>query len=172
MPAGSSIVVRPAAHTDFWQRTHYGFQADTGHFLALLVPANFTCETELIFYPVHQYDQAGLMVRLSPECWLKTSVEYEPNGPSRLGVVVTNNGYSDWSTQNFDPAQRSIAFLIQREGSDYIVFYRVPPSSEWIQIRVAHLIEDTGKPVLVGLYACCPNADGFQITFNYLTVQT
>ena len=30
------------------------------------------------FNPVHRYDQAGLMVRVSPTCWLKTSVEHEP----------------------------------------------------------------------------------------------
>jgi hypothetical protein len=29
------LVVEPAAETDFWQRTHYGFRNDSGHFLHL-----------------------------------------------------------------------------------------------------------------------------------------
>lgn len=164
------LEVRPAAQTDFWQRTHYGFRADTGHFLALELEGDFRCETELTFSPAHQYDQAGLMVRLSPACWLKTSVEYEPEGPCRLGAVVTNGGYSDWSTQDFDPAQRSIAFRVDREGSDYMVFYRVPPAAEWTQIRVAHLMEDQGGPVQVGLYACSPKAAGFEARFDYIRI--
>lgn len=45
--------------------------------------------------------EAGLMVRFSKDTWLKTSVEYIPDDNSKLGVVVTKNGYSDWSSQDF-----------------------------------------------------------------------
>lgn len=167
---GSLLEVRPAAQTDFWQRTHYGFRADTGHLLALDVEGDFRCETELTFRPAHQYDQAGLMVRLSPDCWLKTSVEYEPEGLCRLGAVVTNGGYSDWSTQDFDPGLRMVAFRVDREGSDYMVFYRAPPAADWTQIRVAHLMEDQGGPVQVGLYACSPKGAGFEVRFDYIRI--
>src|SRR6476646_1066631 len=95
--------IEPDGGTDFWQRTHYGFEADNGHFLAAEVPGDFVATTQVRFHPVHQYDQAGLMVRVSPACWLKTSGEYEPAGPSRLGSVVTNYAYSDWSTQEVAP---------------------------------------------------------------------
>src|SRR3954454_20249140 len=91
--------VEPDGGTDFWQRTHYGFEADNGHFLFAPVAGDFVLTTKVRFHPAHQYDQAGLMVRVSPSCWLKASVEYEPAGSSRLGAVVTNYAYSDWSTQ-------------------------------------------------------------------------
>ena len=97
--ATGSLRIYPDAETDFWQRTHYGFRVDNGHFLFPPVDGRFVMTTHVRFEPVHQYDQAGLMVRLSPDCWLKTSVEYEPGPTNRLGVVVTNTGYSDWSTQ-------------------------------------------------------------------------
>lgn len=43
--------------------------------------------------PLQRFDQAGLMVLLSPSCWLKTSVEAGGGGrPNQLGVVVTNAG--------------------------------------------------------------------------------
>ena len=70
----SRLVVEPAAESDFWQRTHYGFQADNGHFLYADAPGDFVLETRVTFEPAQQYDQAGLMVRLSADCWLKTSV--------------------------------------------------------------------------------------------------
>src|SRR5438552_14345787 len=80
--------VEPAAATDFWQKTHYGFEADNGHFVFAEVTGDFVLSTRVRFQPVHQYDQAGLMVRVSAACWLKTSVEYELTGASRLGAVV------------------------------------------------------------------------------------
>jgi regulation of enolase protein 1 (concanavalin A-like superfamily) len=80
---------------DFWQRTHYGFEADNGQILFAPVAGDFVLATQVRFHPVHQYDQAGLMVRVSPSGWLKTSAEYEPIGPSRLAAVVTNDTSSD-----------------------------------------------------------------------------
>src|SRR5438128_292054 len=77
-PGAGRLRVQPDAETDYWQRTHYGFTIDNGHFLYLEVGGGFVMTTHASFQPAHQYDQAGLMVRLSADCWLKTSVEYEP----------------------------------------------------------------------------------------------
>ncbi|MGE0760546.1 MAG: DUF1349 domain-containing protein, partial [Pirellulaceae bacterium] len=62
----SCLRVEPDAGTDFWQRTHYGFEADNGHFLFTQVAGDFVLTTQVRFHPIHQYDQAGLMVRVSP----------------------------------------------------------------------------------------------------------
>ena len=163
------LVVAPAAGTDFWQRTHYGFRVDRGPCLMTPVSGDFTIEAEVSFRPVHQYDQAGLMVRLSPDCWLKTSVEYEPDGPSRLGVVVTNNGWSDWSTQDFKGD--GISLKVSRVAGDYSVHALL--SGDWTQLRICHLAEDDGvRPVTAGLYACSPQGAGFQATFRRLCILT
>ena len=90
------------AGSDFWQRTHYGFEVDNGHFLYALVDGNFSMEAKIHCEFKNQYDQAGLMVRISQHCWVKTSVEYEPEESNKLGAVVTNHGFSDWSTQDVD----------------------------------------------------------------------
>ena len=113
-PAG--LMVRPAAETDFWQQTHYGFRADNGHFLYLEVAGDFSVTTKVRFHPAHLYDQAGLMVRVGPSCWIKTSVEYEAKGPCKLGAVVTNHGYSDWSLQDF-PARAEAGATADSAGS-------------------------------------------------------
>ena len=170
--AASTLVVEPEAKTDYWQKTHYGFEADNGHFLYTAVEGDFILTTTVSFYPVHQYDQAGLLVRFSPNCWLKTSVEYEPEGPNRLGVVVTNHGYSDWSTQNFPTKRQEVSLRIRREGSDYLVEYADSPDQGWVQMRMAHLHEDrAGLPVLCGLYACCPTGAGYRAEFEFLKIE-
>jgi regulation of enolase protein 1 (concanavalin A-like superfamily) len=166
-----TLRIEPDAHTDFWQKTHYGFEADNGHFLSLPSPGDFVLTTHVRFNPVHQYDQAGLMVRLSPDCWLKTSVEYEPDEPNRLGAVVTNGGYSDWSTQEFPDERREIWLRVRRESTDYLVESSVD-GNRWTQIRMARLLgDDSDKPVAAGLYACSPKERGFVAQFSLLRLQ-
>jgi regulation of enolase protein 1 (concanavalin A-like superfamily) len=171
------LVIRPAAGTDYWQKTHYGFAADQGPFLWLPVEADFVLSTHVRFLPAHQYDQAGLMVRLSPESWIKTSVEHEPEGPNRLGVVVTNYGYSDWSTQDFPKDKNEISLRIRREGEDFTVEFaeagsgRDPRQDAWTQLRITHLFDPAARPVQAGLYACSPQAAGFRAEFETLKIE-
>jgi regulation of enolase protein 1 (concanavalin A-like superfamily) len=164
------LKIETDAGTDYWQRTHYGFQADNGHFLFAEASGDFIMTAHVRFRPVHQYDQAGLMVRLSAACWLKTSVEYELDEPGRLGAVVTNDGYSDWSTQVFPPGRGETWLRIRRAGADYTV----EASSDgevWEQIRLAHLHADTpGGTVACGLYACSPKDAGFVAEFSFLRI--
>lgn len=171
---GGELLVATAAGTDFWQGTHYGFRVDNGHALLAGLAGDFVLETRVRVAPIHRYDQAGLMVRLSPACWLKTSVEHEPGEPSRLGAVVTNGGWSDWSTQDVGPeAARDAAFRVTRRGADYLV--EASPGGTaggWTQIRLARLHDDPGSggTVRAGLYACSPKAAGFEARFLRLTV--
>jgi uncharacterized protein len=122
--------------------------------------------------PLHQYDQAGLMIRLSAECWLKTSVEYENDAASRLGCVVTNRGYSDWSTQDVSSTFTEFAVRLTRDGADYLVEAR-GPGMQWTQLRLAHLDEDSGSnPIQCGVYACSPKQAGFAATFRNFALTT
>jgi hypothetical protein len=151
--------------------------ADNGHFLYAEVAGDFVMTTKVSFKPKHQYDQAGLMVRLSPHCWLKTSVEYEPEGPAKLGAVVTNHGYSDWSTQNFISPKNELMLRVRREGRTYIVEYsginnRETSTDQWVQIRLAPLMVDDGRsPVKCGLYACSPIGAGYVAEFDFLKIE-
>lgn len=165
-----SLVIRPAAQTDFWQRTHYGFQNDNGHFLYTEIDGDFTLTTKVQFSPAHQYDQAGLMVRISPDYWIKTSLEFETEEPDRLGAVVTRHGFSDWSTQDVTQNIRELQFRIQRQKNDYIIAYRLSETNPWSQIRVAHLENPAQLPVQCGLYACSPIEAGYEARFEYLKI--
>ncbi|MGC9523026.1 MAG: DUF1349 domain-containing protein [Anaerolineae bacterium] len=172
------LVIWPDAKTDYWQRTHYGFSADNGPFLYTPVTDDFVMTATVRFYPRHQYDQAGLMVRIDPQTWIKTSVEYEPDEPDKLGAVVTAYGYSDWSTQDYPLDANEIALRIERAGDDYLVAYApaaLPPdrASElaWTQIRMTHLPNPHAVPVLCGVYACCPTDAGYRAAFDFIRVE-
>lgn len=168
--ATQTLHVEPDAPTDFWQRTHYGFRVDSGHFLHAEVSGDFVLSVLVRFRPVHQYDQAGVMVRVSENCWLKAAVEFEPGGPARLGAVVTNHGYSDWSTQDFPPGPGETWLRVRREADDYLVEASADGQA-WGQLRMTHLHEGRGTAVACGLYACSPKGIGFAAEFTRLSIR-
>ena len=165
-----ALVVQSAALTDFWQETHYGFRADSGHFLFTEVAGDFAITTKVRFHPVHQYDQAGLMIRLDPHCWLKTSVEYEPDGPARLGAVVTNHGFSDWSIQDFPREVGEVCLRIRKEALDFSTEFALEENGDWKPMRIAHLHIEKTLPLSCGLYACSPKGAGFRAEFEFLEI--
>jgi len=167
--ADGSLEVTPGSNTDFWQRTHYGFQADNGHFLYAEVEGDFVMESGIRCGFEHQYDQAGLMIRVSDQCWVKTAVEYEVGEPNKLGVVVTNNGYSDWSTQDVGDDFTSYRLRISRKGSDYIVAWYDDKHASWIQMRMFHLFDQA--KVQAGIYCCSPKEGGFSAYFDHLAIE-
>jgi regulation of enolase protein 1 (concanavalin A-like superfamily) len=172
--AHSWLQVDPGAKTDFWQQPHHDIRSDNGPFLFAEVTGNFILTTHVRMHPANQYDQAGLMVRLSPACWLKTSLEFEVGIPSKLGSVITHDGFSDWATQDYSGARLDLDFRVRREGSDYTVDCS-QDGSNWSQIRFSHLArsgaDDGKRPVMCGLYACSPIASGFLAEFDFLKIE-
>ena len=167
--ADEQLLVYSDAKTDYWQRTHYGFQVDNGHFLYAEVQGDFTMETAVNCHFKHHYDQAGLMVRVSDQCWIKTAVEFEPSEPNKLGAVVTNHGYSDWSTQDVSHDFTNFKLKIMRQNSDYIIKYFSANADSWVQLRMCHLFDEA--LVMAGIYCCSPKASGFQVGFDYLKIE-
>jgi len=164
------LFIEPAGGTDFWQRTHYGFSADNGHFLFTRLRGNFVVCATVCSQPRHQYDQAGLMVRLDAECWIKTSAEFEPNSPDQLGVVVTHHGFSDWSTQPLPAGTRELSYRVARMGSEFIISARLP-GGDWNQLRMLRLACEPKATLAVGPYACSPKEAGFRCVFTELSVE-
>lgn len=73
---GSALLVTAAAGSDFWRTTSYGYDRDSGH--ALLSPFGPEAAVEVSFLADydHQFDQAGLLVRLDETTWIKAGAEY------------------------------------------------------------------------------------------------
>lgn len=160
--ANGQLIVRPDAETDFWQKTYYGFTPDNGHFLYLAASGDFDLETHVHFGFANEFDQAGLMVRADAEHWLKTGVEYQLEGPSSLGAVITDV-YSDWSISDFDKPH--VYLRVRRLGDVFGVYHSID-AIDWRLMRMGRLV----APALlqVGLYACSPKGAGFEARFDYV----
>ena len=160
---GAELKLSPDAGTDFWQRTHYGFRNNNGHLYFVEMNGDFEMQVCVSYRPVHQYDQAGLMVYFSENDWLKCSVEGEIDKPCRLGAVVTRDGYSDWSTRDYDGDRVDAVFRVTRTGEDFTIWSRPIETDRWTQIRLAHL---PGGVARAGPYACSPKEAGFSVSFS------
>jgi hypothetical protein len=157
---GDTLWVKTFKDTDYWQRTHYGFQRDNAHALVQEVAGDFTLRARLRFAPTAQYDQCGLLLRIDENNWFKCSVEYETPHESRLGSVLTTHGYSDWATQDIPSDVREIWYTIEFTDSDLLASYSLD-GAHFHQMRLAHLDAQL-KPVLAGIYGCSPTGDGFR----------
>lgn len=162
--AGASLTLHTVSGTDAWSNTYYNFPdpMNNVHFCGISVEdrEEVVLEATVCVEPTGRYDQAGVMVRVSDRCWLKASIEFIPDGPSHFGAVVTNGGWSDWSTQDVEPLRReegggSGALLTAAQyrvhrlaGGDYVVEGRmcdevgVPRGDRWSQLRLCHLHDD------------------------------
>ena len=90
--------------TDFWRETHYGFTRHSGHFFGHTTSGGFTASLRVRGRYESLYDQAGLMVLVDDEHWIKAGVELS-DGEAMLSSVLTA-GQSDWATGAFpgDPS--------------------------------------------------------------------
>ena len=165
---GNGLALRTKPETDFWQSTHYGFRRDDGHCLLTPVTGDFSLTTEVSFVPEGQYDQCGLFVRMNSENWIKVSTEYENAEMSRLGSVVTNQGYSDWATQDVPAGLTHLHYRVQRTGQDFLI-EQSADGEHWIQMRVTRL-RQAPHSLDIGVYACSPVGQGFTATFKGIVI--
>lgn len=166
-PAGSeldqqALRVKTGDKTDFWRKTFYGFQRDSGHFGYVTVSGDFTAEVTIEGQYEALYDQAGLMIRSSESNWIKAGTEYT-DGQVCLSVVVTNDN-SDWSMQRLGSPSKDLRLRLTRHGEAVRVQYFRESDGQWQLVRLAYLPPTSS--VDVGVMCCSPERAGFEVTFK------
>ena len=125
----------------------------------------FTFITQTTFASKTRFDQSGVVMYLDSDNWFKASVEYEDDKIQRLGAVVTQNGYSDWSSSDISAEIKELWFRFSRRESDYYVEYSMDGKS-WKQLRMFHMFKG-GEEINFGIYACSPGKEAsFEATFT------
>ncbi|MBF8774057.1 DUF1349 domain-containing protein [Pseudomonas fulva] len=151
--------------TDFWRKTFYGFERDSGHFFGALTGASFTAQVKVSGDFEELYDQAGLMVRVDALKWAKISVEIN-DGVLHLSTVV-NNEVSDWSTSVF-LGQHQAVWLRATVESGSLRVQASYDGLKWPLIRLAPF--PNSESYLVGPMACSPKRGGLKVRFSDLTI--
>ena len=161
------IITEP--HTDLWQRTYYHFRNDNAPVLQLETDEpffSFVVKTD--FDTKVRYDQSGVVMYLDSDNWLKAAMEYENNKIQRLGSVVTNNGYSDWSSVDVDAAIKSIWFRFSRREDDFCIENSLD-GVNFKQMRICHMFNAKEK-ISFGIYACSAEYSTFKASFTNMEI--
>ncbi|WP_448658529.1 DUF1349 domain-containing protein [Sphingomonas sp. CJ99] len=160
------LMMRAEPKTDFWRKTYFGYVTDNGHFRSQRVTGDFVATVNVVGDYAAQYDQAGLMVRLDHETWLKCGVE-RVDGVATVSAVFTRD-FSDWSGFPIDASPNDLWFRLARKGSTFTYSWSADGRT-WREVRQGHLTDATTLDV--GVMAAAPEGSGFDVRFRALTIQ-
>ena len=152
--------------SDYWRIAHYGFTVDDAPFLYTTYGGEFEAKVKITGDYKVRYDQAGMMIRIDHENYIKTGIEYV-DGKYNLSAVVTHHT-SDWSVITLD---RPVPFVWIKavRRLDAVEIYYSFDDKEYTLMRIAWMQDNT--PVQVGLMAASPDGQGFQASFEHFQVK-
>ena len=152
--------------SDYWRIAHYGFTVDDAPFLYTTYGGEFEAKVKITGDYKVRYDQAGMMIRIDHENYIKTGIEYV-DGKYNLSAVVTHHT-SDWSVITLD---RPVPFVWIKavRRLDAVEIYYSFDDTDYTLMRIAWMQDNT--PVQVGLMAASPDGQGFQASFEHFQVK-
>ncbi|MFD1938126.1 DUF1349 domain-containing protein [Nonomuraea mangrovi] len=161
---GLSLVCDPG--TDLWRKTHYGYTYDTAHLFGRIVSGDFALTVTFTGDYAEQYDQAGAVLRIDEENWVKAGVEYV-DGAFHLSTVVTRE-VSDWSVLPLPQTSGSVTFALERKGDAVTVRYGLDGAAPESMLRLAYF--PAAVPTLAGAMAAAPVGKGFPVRVDDLSI--
>ena len=164
--SGEQIVVHSRAKTDFWQKTFDGYVADSGHFYHLSAPGDCTFTASINGRYATQYDQAGVMVRIDSENWMRCGTEFIDG--KRFASVVFTRTYSDGSTMP-DLSETEPIWWRAIRKKDSIEALCSLNGVQFTSVRMGYF--PPSRPVEVGIMCAAPSGQGFEATFKDLKLQ-
>ncbi len=156
-------------NTDLWQNTYYNFQHDNAPFVQMKISEKyFSFTVKVKYFSKRRFDQAGIILYLDSENWLKASVEYENENFQRLGSVVTNNGFSDWATVDIPSEVKEMYYRLSRRENDFCIENSLD-GVNYKQMRICHLY-NANDEISMGVYACSPEESSFKAIFSDMVI--
>ena len=90
-----SLTMFVTPQSDYWRISHYGFTVDDAPFYYTTYGGEFEAKVKVTGDYKVRFDQAGLMLRIDHENYIKAGIEFV-DGKFNLSAVVTHKT-SDWS---------------------------------------------------------------------------
>ena len=163
----NKLVVRAKPKTDFWRKTFFGYVTDNGHFFHLPVTGDFVFEARVDGQYSALYDQAGLMVRIDAQNWVKCGTEVFDN--ARHASVVFTREFSDGSTMNDLVTSGPVWWRVVRKP-DSLETLCSADGKNFTSVRLGYLVPSATAEV--GLMCAAPEGGGFQCVFDNLKLTT
>ena len=154
------------AQTDFWRIAHYGFTVDDGPFLYAVYGGEFEAKIKVSGEYETRFDQAGMMIRLDHENYVKFGLEFV-DGKFNISAVVTHHT-SDWSVIRLEETIPHLWLKAVRRLDAIELFYSFD-DREYTMMRTLWMQDNC--PLQVGPVAACPDGQGFKARFSDFKVR-
>ena len=164
--SGKTLVMDVTPNTDYWRISHYGFTVDDAPFYYSEYGGEFEAKVKVSGDYKVRFDQAGMMIRIDHENYIKTGIEYV-DGHYNLSTVVTHHT-SDWSVIALDRPVDSLWIKAVRRLDAIEIFYSFD-DKEYHMMRNAWM--EANRPVKVGMMGACPDGDDFNVVFSDFSVK-
>lgn len=161
-----TLVMDVTPQSDYWRVSHYGFTVDDAPFLYTLRGGEFKVKVKISGKYKERFDQAGLMLRIDKENYVKAGIEFV-DGKYNLSAVVTH-GTSDWSVVKLDEPVDFVWIKAVRRLDAVEIFYSFD-DKEYTMMRNCWMQDNT--PIMVGMMAACPDGNGFEATFEEFKIK-
>jgi len=164
--SGDQLIVRSRPKTDFWRTTFTGNVTDNGHFFHLPVSGTFVFQARVNAQYAAPYDQAGLMVRLNAENWMKCGTEFFD--ARRHASLVFTRDFSDWSVMP-DLSQTEPIWWRAIRKHDSIEAHCSLDGKNFTFVRDGYF--QPSSQLEVGLMCAAPTGPGFEAVFDLLRLE-
>lgn len=161
-----ALTMQVTPNTDYWRISHYGFTVDDAPFYYAEYGGEFEAKVKISGDYKVRFDQAGMMIRLDHENYIKTGIEYV-DGKYNVSTVVTHTT-SDWSVTALDRPVEAIWIKAVRRKDAIEIFYSFD-DKEYHMMRNAWM--KANCPVKIGMFAASPDGTGFKPTFTDFKVK-
>lgn len=158
---GGKLIMDVTPKSDYWRISHYGFTVDDAPFYYAEYGGEFEAKVKISGDYKVRFDQAGMMIRLDHENYIKTGIEFV-DGKYNLSTVVTHKT-SDWSVLALDKPVDYIWIKAVRRLDAVEIFYSFD-DKDYHMMRNAWV--EANHPVKIGMFAACPDGTGFKATFS------
>lgn len=162
----NSLQMFVTPQSDYWRISHYGFTVDDAPFCYGVYGGEFEVKVKITGDYKERFDQAGLMLRIDNENYIKTGIEFV-DGKYNISSVVTHKT-SDWSMISLDKSLSYIWIKAVRRLDAVEIYYSFDDKNYQL-MRNAYLQDNT--PVMVGLMGASPDGKGFLAKFENFSVK-
>ena len=163
---GNVLTMSVTPQSDYWRISHYRFTVDDAPFYWAEYGGEFEAKVKISGDYKVRFDQAGLMLRIDRENYIKAGIEFV-DGKYNISTVVTHRT-SDWSVITLDKPVPYIWIKAVRRLDAVEIFYSFD-DKEYVMMRNAWMQDNI--PMRVGVMGACPDGNGFVARFEDFSVK-
>lgn len=149
--------------TDLWSKKDK-YIHDNASILYFENEEDFTVSFKVTYNYSQKYDQCGLVVYVTEDCWFKICMEFENDVASRLVSAVTFNGYTDWTNSGISSYIDFMYFRLNHRNFNFVAEYSFD-GKNYKHLRGFHM-DPLGQRLKVGVFVASLKDSSFDAKFE------